>query len=106
VGKLYHLRDDREVTWKRYLADLGAMIGKHPRGNLPFPLAWGMGWLMDKLCAPLRLRPPLTRLAVAVMGRNNEEDASPARMDLGWKSRVSYKEAMERIAGWVSEHYS
>jgi 2-alkyl-3-oxoalkanoate reductase len=30
VGKLYHLRDDWEVTWKRYLTDLGAMIGKHP----------------------------------------------------------------------------
>jgi hypothetical protein len=61
---------------------------------------------MDKLCAPLRLRPPLTRLAVAVMRRNNHVDTLPARMDLGWKSRVSYDEAMERIAGWVSEHYS
>jgi len=100
-GKTYFLRDDWQVTWGKYISDLGAMIGKKPRGNIPFGLAWATGYAMEKIFTPLKIRPPLTRIAAGVMGRNNDVDASLARKELGWETKVSYEQAMEEIEKWV-----
>ncbi len=68
-GKAYHFRDDWRVSWKRYVNDLGAMIGKRPRGSVPFHAAWAAGWLLEKALTPFNVRAPLTRLAAGVMGQ-------------------------------------
>ncbi len=104
-GKAYQFRDDWNVSWKQYLNDLGAFIGKRPVGNIPFRLAWTLAVIMDAVFAPLHLRPPLSRLGIAVLGRDNDVDTSLARSELGWKTRLSYEEAMERIGLWVAERY-
>lgn len=100
-GKTYHFRDDWEVTWKEYVTDLGAMIGKRPMGSVPFPLAWYGGLILEKVFTPLNIRPPITRLAAGVMGRNNDVDTTKARTELGWKTLISYEEAMSRINTWL-----
>ncbi len=104
-GKAYHFRDYWNVSWERYLNDLGRFIGKRPIGNIPFRLAWTLAVFMDALFTPLRLRPPLSRLGVAVLGRDNDVDTSLARGELAWKTRLSYEEAMQRIGLWVAERY-
>lgn len=101
IGKTYHFRDDWDVTWKQYITDLGAMIGKAPRGNISFGLAWTIGAAMEATLNPLNCRSPLTRLAAGVTGRNNDVDTSLARSELGWETTISYEEAMERIAQWI-----
>ncbi len=104
-GHIYHFRDDWRVTWKRYLEDLGSIVGKSPRSNLSFSLAWRLGSLMETILTPMGIRPPITRLAVGAMGRNNDVDTGKAKKELGWKTRVSYEEAMERIGNWVLASY-
>ena len=47
----------------------------------------------------------MTRLAAGVMGRDLNVDASRARQELGWKSRVSQVEAMQKIKTWVATCY-
>ncbi len=96
-GQIYHFRDDWDVTWKQYLTDLSAMLGKKPKGTIPYGIAWWMGVVFETLLTPLGIRPPATRLAAAIMGRNNDVDNSKAKKELGWKTRVSYKEAMNEI---------
>lgn len=100
-GRIYHLRDDWEVTWNQYLTDLSAMIGKKPSFNISFNLAWTLGRYLEKICTPLGIRPPVTRLAAGVMGRDLDVDASRAREELGWSTRVSYEEAMVEIREYV-----
>jgi nucleoside-diphosphate-sugar epimerase len=102
-GKTYFLLDDWSVTWKQYITDLGSIIGKKPFGSIPFKAAWNMGAILEKILTPLRIRSPITRLAAGVMGRDNDVDASLAREELGWKTKVSYEEAMEQIRRWVLE---
>lgn len=102
-GKTYHFRDDWEVTWKEYVTELGTMVGKRPMGSVPFPLAWYGGLILEKILTPLGIRPPITRLAAAVMGRDNDVDTTKARTELGWKTLVSYEEAMDRIEKWVKD---
>lgn len=103
-GNTYHLRDDWEVTWKRYLTDLGAIVGRRPRFNIPFTLAWKLGAISEKALTPVGIRPPITRLAAAVMGRDNDVDTAKAQKELGWSTRISYEQALSEIRSWVDEH--
>ena len=105
-GKAYHFRDEWNATWKDYITELGALIGKRPRGNIPFRIAWVLGLVMEKIMNPLHVRAPLTRLNVGVLGRDNDVDTALARTELGWKTTVSYREAMDRIGVWVRERYT
>ncbi len=105
IGKTYLFRDDYPITWAEYLKTLGGWIGKAPTGGMPFWLAWALGSCCEKLLVPLGIRPPMTRLAAGVMGRDLSVDASLARQELGWESRVSQNEAMARIQAWVETCY-
>lgn len=100
-GKTFHFRDDWDVTWKEYLTDVGAMVGKKPSFSVPFALAWHSGHFFEKVLTPLGARPPHTRHTVGIMGRNLDIDCTRAKEELGWSTRVSYPEAMERIREWV-----
>ena len=102
AGQIYHLRDDWQVTWKRYLTDLAGLIGKNPMGSISFSAAWQLGRFMEWICAPLGLRPPVTRLAVGVMGRDNDVSNVKAKTELGWKTRITYAKGLERIAVYVT----
>ncbi len=106
AGKAYHFRDDWSVTWKEYITELGSFIGKRPRGNLPFRLAWLIGLMLEKILNPLHVRSPLTRLNVGVLGRDNDVDTALARAELGWRTTISYEEAKEKIGAWVRSNYT
>ncbi len=101
----YFFRDDWNVTWKQYLTDLGRIIGKKPSLNVPFKLAWIVSGITEKLYAPFNVRPQATRAAVAIMGRDLDVDNNKAKRELGWKTRVSYEEAMKTIEAWVRGNY-
>ena len=105
AGSIYHFRDDWQVDWKRYLTDLSAMIGKKPGFSLPFSAAWPLGAVFETLLTPLGLRPPLTRLAAGVMGRDNDVDSTRAGTELGWKTTVSYTDAMAEIGEYVKKTF-
>ena len=105
VGRTYHFRDDYDITWGEYIETLGGWIGKKPMGNIPFRLAWILGYILEAVLTPIGIRPTMTRLAAGVMGRNNDVDNSRARKELGWKSSVDLDEAMEEIERWVREVY-
>ena len=103
-GKTYFLLDDWSVTWKQYVTDLGSIIERKPFGSISFKTAWTIGAVLEKILTPLHIRPPVTRLAAGVMGRNNDVNASLARKELGWNTKVSYEDAMETIRLWVLEN--
>jgi nucleoside-diphosphate-sugar epimerase len=107
IGKknIYLFCDDFPITWGDYLKTVGGWIGKSPMGSIPFWLAWSLGSFFETLLTPLGIRPPMTRLAAGVMGLDNSVDASRARRELGWQSRVSQEEAMQRIKAWVDTSY-
>ncbi len=104
-GKTYQLRDDWDVSWKQYISDLGSFVGKKPLGSLPYGLARMLGTLCDQVCTPFGIRPPISRMGIDIIGRDNDVDTSLAKSELGWKTRVPYPEAMEKIGAWVKETY-
>ena len=104
-GKTYHFCDDSPITWTGYLSTVSGWIGKAPGGSIPFWLARTLGAAAEKLLTPLGIRPPITRLAAGVMGKDNSVNSSRARQELGWQNRVSQDEAMEKIKNWVDTSY-
>jgi nucleoside-diphosphate-sugar epimerase len=106
AGRVYHVCDDWQASWKRYLTELAAFLNETPKGDIPFRLAWFMGLVLERACTPLGLRPPVTRLAAHIMGRDNHVDTSRAQTELGWRTRVSYAEAMQQIGRYVKRAFS
>lgn len=106
AGQTYQFRDDYEVTWKRYLDDLGAMVGKKTSVSIPFSVAWPAALVMEKVSSPFGVRPMMTRHTLGIMGRDLDIDNSKAKEELGWSTRVTYDEAMEEISAWVRENYA
>ncbi|NPV59995.1 MAG: NAD-dependent epimerase/dehydratase family protein [Actinobacteria bacterium] len=104
-GRTYNLRDDYRVTWGEYLRWLAGLVGKKPAGSLPFGLAWKLGWIVQTLYLPLKVRPPITAQAVGIMGRDLDISNRRAKEELGWSTRVSWDEARSAIERWVREEY-
>ena len=105
-GRTYHFRDDYDVTWKGYAADLGAILGKTVTfSNIPFNIAWTAGYVADRLLRPLNLQIAIGRHTVGMVGRDNRVDTCRAQKELGWKTRISYEAAMGAIGDWVKRMY-
>jgi len=105
AGKTYHFRDDYPISWAEYLKTVGGWINRAPKGGMSFGIAWTLGSIFERLLVPLGIRPPMTRLAAAVMGLDNSVDCTRARHELGWESQVTQDEAMRRIQNWVDTSY-
>lgn len=104
-GKTYFFNDDYSLTWGEYLTTLSGWVGKAPSVGIPFGLAWALGYVCEKLLVPFNVRPPMTRLAVGVMGKDLSVDTCRAREELGWESRVPKEDVMEQIKKWVDTCY-
>lgn len=104
-GKTYHFCDHYSITWKEYLQTIGSLVGKKTFGSVPFKFAWTLGWFFEKILVPFGKRPPVTRLASCIMGKNLDVDTALAKKDLGWTSLITEYEAMERIKSWVKKEY-
>ncbi|NOY68332.1 MAG: NAD-dependent epimerase/dehydratase family protein [Deltaproteobacteria bacterium] len=105
AGHTYFFRDNYDITWKEYLEFIGGLVGKKPFSSIPFKIAWRLGSLCETMCAPLGIRPPLTRLAAGVMGKNNDVDCTRAKTELGWKTIIDQDTALQKIKTWVQKVY-
>jgi len=98
TGRTYHFRDDYEVTWKTYFSDLASAIGATPNfAKLPFPIAWPVATLFDRLLRPLGIETEITRQVIGLTGRDNDVDTTRARQELGWRTRIPYEEGIKTI---------
>lgn len=98
AGKTFHFRDDYAVTWKAYFSDLAEAIGAHPRFiRMPFPAAWAVATLFDRVLRPLGVETEITRQVIGLTGRDNDVDTTRAKEELGWRTRVPYDEGIETI---------
>ena len=104
-GKTYHFCDHYSITWKEYLQTLGGWVGKKTFASVSFKFAWALGWSFEKLFIPFNKRPPVTRLASSIMGKNLDVDTTLAEKELGWSSLIPEDEAMNRIKLWVKQNY-
>ena len=88
--------------------DLAALIAKHTGGRvLPFriparPIQWA-GDLVEALCVPLGLEPPLHRRRVDFWTKSRAFTIEKARRLLGYQPKVDVEEGIARTAAWYRE---
>ena len=106
-GQTYHVMDDYDVTFRQYFSHIAEFMGKPITRTtflpIPFGVAWPLAGLIGGASSIFGMKASLTRHNVAMMGRNNDLDTSKARRELGWKTRVPYDEAKERIREWMKQ---
>lgn len=103
-GRAYNLSDGSGTTWREYVSALACGLGcKRPWIDLPFGAAIGIARAMEApfRCLPMPGRPPLTRHAVFLLGRNQEFPADKARAELGFTPKVSVNEGIARSLDWL-----
>ena len=104
-NRIYHFRDDYNLSWAEYLQFIGSLVKKAPKGNLSFNFAWGLGRFLETVYSPFNTQPPLTRMVAGLMGRKIDFDNTRAKKELKWSTRVSLEEAMHTIEQWVGDCY-
>ncbi|WP_432722691.1 NAD(P)-dependent oxidoreductase [Jeongeupia wiesaeckerbachi] len=104
-GEVFNAADGAGVSWRSYLADLAAMAGLPAPKSLNGKLACAAASTCERLWRWLNLggRPPLTHMALRLLGNANEVSMSKAKRLLGYQPAVSYDVAMQRIAAWLVE---
>lgn len=105
VNRAYAFIDDYEVTWRDYLVSVGALLGKKPALSVSFRQAYALATVVEYLFMPFNVRPPFTRYAVTLLGQENHVDASRARQELGWKTRVPWEEVWVEIEEFVRREF-
>lgn len=98
-GKVWVLTDgDTGCTMGQYFTRLAEVTGlPAPSRAVPRTVAHGVGFLLEHLAALTGKAPPITRAAVAFMGRRGSFSIEPVKAELGWSPRVSYNDGMAEL---------
>ncbi|QPB84388.1 NAD-dependent epimerase/dehydratase family protein [Pseudoalteromonas rubra] len=105
AGQAYNIRDEGEHSWKDFVEGMGQCFKpQHWKCmKVPASLAFGFGYLMEKIYALLNIksRPLLTRHAVHLLSRNQGFPIHKAKSELGFESWVSFEAGMELTREWM-----
>jgi nucleoside-diphosphate-sugar epimerase len=91
-GQAYFVADGDTSTLKEVMADLRPTRGLPPVGrSAPFALAWRMAALMEGLwrLGRIRLKPPITRQTLRMIGQDFTLNIGKARRELGYRPVVT-----------------
>ena len=106
-GEVYLVADEEYVEIDQLVKRVAKAMGKEVRmPHYPFlPLSIA-GQVMEKLCQPFKITPPIFPRRVDWYRQNRAFDISKAKRDLGYKPRVGLDEGLRLTAEWyVAEGY-
>lgn len=104
IGRTFNMYDEDKISWKTYFSDLAKIIGAKEPKKVPYNIALVMataGEFLYKLFQ-VKTRPPITHEALNLVGSDNVYPIEKAKNELGYKAKVSYKEAMEILKNYLT----
>ena len=106
-GEVYLVADEEYVEIEQLVKKVAKAMGKEVKlPHYPFlPLSIA-GHVMEKLCQPFKVTPPIFPRRVDWYRQNRAFDISKAKKDLGYEPQVGLDEGLRRTAEWyVAEGY-
>jgi nucleoside-diphosphate-sugar epimerase len=103
---VYNLGDGRELTIRAMIASLCEAAGiPAPAGNVPYPVAVGLGYVIEGVWRTFKLAgpAPLTPFLAAMLHRNSGFSIEKARRELGYEPRRQWEESLGETLAWCEE---
>ena len=100
-GEVYLIADEEYVEIEQLVKRVAKAMGKEVKlPHYPFlPLSIA-GHVMEKLCQPFKITPPIFPRRVDWYRQNRAFDISKAKKDLGYRPRVGLDEGLRLTAEW------
>ena len=101
TGQIYNVVDPGQVSKKEYINDFIRKLYPDSRPvYLPYQILTGAVWLQEKLFRMLKRKPVLTMYRLNSSQKPVVYSSSKIVNEIGWKSLVSFAEAVERIVSF------
>lgn len=100
----FNIASDEPITLNqlaRMIADVGGVT--LPRTRVPVLPVWLAGLICEVACAPVGVRPPLSRRRVGFFTHNRAFDLSKAKSRLGYQSRWDHRSGIAETIRWYRE---
>jgi len=101
VGNIYILAGDKPITLNRLVEIIANCLKtKIPNFSLPFAPVYFLAFLVEILCIPLGIEPPLFRRRVDFFRKDRAFDISKAKIGLGYIPKTKIEKGLENLAEW------
>ncbi|WP_285713235.1 NAD-dependent epimerase/dehydratase family protein [Erythrobacter oryzae] len=99
-GRTFNVCDANGVTWRRFMDDMAAVVGKPPPPMIPLDAALAVVAANEEPANLVEPRDPAlpSMEGLNLVGFSNRIDAGAIRRELGWAPQVTYPDAMAAIA--------
>lgn len=100
AGRTYNVCDESGISWRRFMDDMAAVVGRPPPPAIPLDAALAVVRANEDPASLVEPRDPAlpSMEGLNLVGFSNRIDARLIRKELGWAPRVSYSEAIAEIA--------
>jgi nucleoside-diphosphate-sugar epimerase len=107
VGQTYNFASDGNITLSQYFNKIAECLGEKPvTKKVPYQVAYNAAFLMEFFGHLFHRKSPpwVTRYSLWMMARHTFFSSEKARKELGWESKVSYDEGIERSVKWCVDN--
>lgn len=104
IGNGFLVHDGESVTLQEFCSGIARELGVRPiTTHIPYFAAYGASVVMELIWKVLRkeTRPLLTTYTVKNLGSRLRFSIQKAKLELGWKPRISYNEGFGRTMEWL-----
>jgi nucleoside-diphosphate-sugar epimerase len=105
IGQTYLIADDYYYTLNDLVVEIGSVLGQDIKIiHLPFTPLWITAAIIEAICKPFRIKPPIFRRRVNWFRQNRAFDISKAKRELGYNPKVDLRTGLEITANWYIKH--
>lgn len=105
IGQTYLIADAEYYPLNELVTEIGKAQGVDVNiVHLPFTPLWLVAAIVETVCVPLKITPPIFRRRVDWFRQNRAFDIGKARREMGYDPRIDLRTGLERTARWYKEH--
>jgi nucleoside-diphosphate-sugar epimerase len=104
LDEVFTIGGDEYVTLADLVDRISKILGKPvSQKSIPVWPVWVAGLVLEMICRPLRINPPLHRRRLDFFIKDRAFDISKAKKLLGYQPKVKLDEGLRRTAQWYAE---
>ena len=103
--KVFILGGEHYVSLKKYISIVANAVGSsYPKIRLPFWPMYMLSAIIEFICIPIRVEPPIFRRRVKFYKNNRAFNINKAITTLGYQPKINLQEGMKRTAEWYRKN--